>query len=67
MLCYGFIDPNDPNMPSEHCCYRCLLEPNDKNLLKEMETTVLMRRALNIISEEGYPNKAATLAEKMRK
>lgn len=69
MLCYGFIDPNDPNMPNIHACYRCLLEPEptEKRALQDLTSIVKMRRALNIIVEDGYPTKAADFAQKLRK
>ncbi|KAL1964046.1 hypothetical protein VTN77DRAFT_7592 [Rasamsonia byssochlamydoides] len=65
MLCYGFLDPNDQNIPNTHACYRCLLEPSEKAVLQEVTSIVLMRRALNIIETEGYPNKVSDFAEKL--
>ncbi|WEW60661.1 hypothetical protein PRK78_006148 [Emydomyces testavorans] len=65
LACYGFLDLQDPRLPDTHACYRCLLEPGEKELLREMSTLVLLRRALKVIMEEGYPNRTKVFAEKL--
>lgn len=67
LLCHGFFDANDPNIPDTHVCYKCLLEPNEAPLLREMGTLVLLRRALRVIMEEGYPNRTRDFSQKLRK
>ncbi|KAL2009742.1 hypothetical protein VTN00DRAFT_5549 [Thermoascus crustaceus] len=65
LLCYGFLGSNDPRLPNTHACYRCLLEPNETHLLRELNTLVLLRRALEIIIQEGYPNKISLFSQKL--
>lgn len=67
LLCYGFRDLDDPRVPDTHACYQCLLEPGETNLLREMNTLVLLRRALGIILSEGYPNTVSAFTQKLRK
>ncbi|KAB8079477.1 meiosis specific protein Hop1 [Aspergillus leporis] len=64
-LCYGFNGANDPRAPSIHACYRCLLEPDETQLLQEMNSLVLLRRALRIILDEGFPNKIGDFTQKL--
>ncbi|KNG84254.1 putative meiosis specific protein Hop1 [Aspergillus nomiae NRRL 13137] len=65
LLCYGFDGPNDPKIPDVHACYKCLLGPNDTQLLQEMNSLVLLRRALRIILDEGFPNKISEFTQKL--
>lgn len=67
LLCYGFESSDDPRLPDTHACYQCLLEPDERQLLREMHTLVLLRRALKIILDEGFPNKTSTFTQKLRK
>ncbi|KAE8386892.1 meiosis specific protein Hop1 [Aspergillus alliaceus] len=64
-LCYGHEGPNDPRAPNIHACYQCLLEPNETQLLQEMNTLVLLRRALRIILDEGFPHKTTDFTQKL--
>ncbi|KAE8132254.1 meiosis specific protein Hop1 [Aspergillus pseudotamarii] len=64
-LCYGFEDPNDPKVPDVHTCYKCLLGPSDTQLLQEMNSLVLLRRALKVILDEGFPNKISEFTQKL--
>ena len=66
LLCYGYLNSNDPSIPDTHSCYKCLLEANEAPLLREMGTLVLLRRALRIIIEEGYPNRIRDFSQKLR-
>lgn len=47
------------NAPEPQVCYRCLLGPNQTQLLLAMETLMLQRRALllGLRMGKGYPNK----------
>ena len=56
---------DDPSNPDTHGCYKCLLDPDEPSLLREMETLVLLRRALKVILEEGYPNRVSHFAQKL--
>lgn len=67
LLCYGFTGFNDPRLSNIHSCYQCLLEPNESHLLREMTTLVLLRRALVIILDEGYPSTVSAFTQKLRK
>ncbi|KAL1859932.1 hypothetical protein Plec18170_001879 [Paecilomyces lecythidis] len=64
-LCYGFINPTDPRLPETHACYRCLLEPSEPSLIPELNTLVLLRRALKIIMEDGYPHRISVFSQKL--
>ncbi|PGG99064.1 hypothetical protein AJ79_08698 [Helicocarpus griseus UAMH5409] len=64
-VCYGFVHGQDPAIPDTHACYKCLLEPQEKHLLEDMRTLVLLRRALRVIIEEGYPNRVRDFAQKL--
>jgi hypothetical protein len=44
-----------------------LLEPDETQLLQEMNSLVLLRRALRIILDEGFPNKIGDFTQKLRK
>ncbi|OAX77564.1 hypothetical protein ACJ72_08136, partial [Emergomyces africanus] len=63
--CYGFVHGQDPAIPETHVCYKCLLEPQEMHLVQDMRTLVLLRRALRIIIEEGYPNRVRDFAQKL--
>ncbi|EYE91024.1 putative meiosis specific protein Hop1 [Aspergillus ruber CBS 135680] len=65
LLCYGFESPNDSRILDPHACYQCLLEPDETQLLREMHTLVLLRRALKIILDEGFPSKTSTFTQKL--
>lgn len=65
LLCYGFENPNDSRIPDSHACYQCLLEPDETQLLREMHTLVLLRRALKIILDEGFPSKTSIFTQKL--
>lgn len=67
LLCYGFTGLNDLRLSNIHACYQCLLEPNESHLLREMTTLVLLRRALVIILDEGYPSTVSAFTQKLRK
>ncbi|KAJ9401058.1 hypothetical protein DTO282F9_2006 [Paecilomyces variotii] len=64
-LCYGFANPTDSRLPEIHACYRCLLEPSEPSLLRELNTLVLLRRALKIIMEDGYPHRISAFSQKL--
>ncbi|RHZ65847.1 putative meiosis specific protein Hop1 [Aspergillus thermomutatus] len=63
--CYGFDGSDDPRIPDVHACYQCLLEPKEVQLLCEMTSLVLLRRALKIIMEEGYPSHTSLFTQKL--
>ncbi|KAI9932699.1 DNA binding protein [Aspergillus wentii] len=65
MICYGFQGSDDSRLPHVHACYQCLLEPNESHLLSEMNTLVLLRRALKIILDEGFPEKTSLFTQKL--
>lgn len=67
LLCYGFESLDDPRIPDTHACYQCLFEPDETNLLREMNTIVLLRRALRVILNEGFPNRTSIFTQKLRK
>ena len=50
----------------EQACYQCLLEPGEVELLQEMTTLVLLRRAVTIILTEGYPGTVTLFTQKLR-
>ncbi|KAF4225365.1 hypothetical protein CNMCM6805_008610 [Aspergillus fumigatiaffinis] len=63
--CYGFDSSDDPRIPDVHTCYQCLLAPNEVRLLSEMTSLVLLRRALRIIMDEGYPSHTSLFTQKL--
>ncbi|KAK2744023.1 DNA binding protein [Myotisia sp. PD_48] len=65
LICYGFLHPNDQRIPATHACYKCLLEPEEFSIMKQMYTLVLLRKAIKIINDEGYPNQIKDFAQKM--
>ncbi|KLJ10566.1 hypothetical protein EMPG_14052 [Blastomyces silverae] len=65
LTCYGFIHGQDPAIPETHACYKCLLEPQERDLMQDIRTLVLLRRALRVIIEEGYPNRVRDFARKL--
>ncbi|PGH04661.1 hypothetical protein GX51_03328 [Blastomyces parvus] len=65
LTCYGFIHGQDPAIPETHACYKCLLEPQERHLVQDMRTLVLLRQALLVIIEEGYPNRVRDFAKKL--
>ena len=66
MLCYGYEDALDPRVPDVHACYQCLLKPDESRLLREMNSLVLLRRAVRLILDEGYPNRTSLFTQKLR-
>src|SRR5690625_565322 len=67
LLCHGFLDASDPNIPDTHVFYKCLLESSEAPLLRERVTLVLLRRELRVIMEEGYTNRTRDFSQKLRK
>ncbi|KAE8148245.1 meiosis specific protein Hop1 [Aspergillus avenaceus] len=65
LLCYGFEGREDPRIPDVHACYACLLEPKETKLLSEMNTLVLLRRAIKIMLDDGYPKMNSEFAQKL--
>ncbi|PWY94465.1 meiosis specific protein Hop1 [Aspergillus sclerotioniger CBS 115572] len=65
MLCYGYEGAQDPRVPDVHSCYQCLLKPEESRLLREMNSLVLLRRAVRIIQEEGYPSRTSLFTQKL--
>ncbi|KAF9885193.1 DNA binding protein [Aspergillus nanangensis] len=65
LLCYGFKNATDPRIPDTHACYQCLLERDEPQVLNEMNGLVLLRRALKIITEEGFPKTGSIFAQKL--
>ncbi|RMJ22644.1 meiosis specific protein Hop1 [Aspergillus sp. HF37] len=63
--CYGFQDQKDPRIPDIHACYQCLLGSGESQLLREMNTLVILRRALGIILAEGFPSKTSIFTQKL--
>ncbi|EEH09193.1 conserved hypothetical protein [Histoplasma capsulatum G186AR] len=63
--CYGFAHAQDPAIAETQACYKCLLEPQERDLVQDMRTLVLLRRALLVIIEEGYPNRVRDFAQKL--
>ncbi|KKZ60919.1 hypothetical protein EMCG_00680 [[Emmonsia] crescens] len=66
LTCYGFVHGQDPAIPEIHSCYKCLLEPQERHLMQDMRTLVLLRRALRVIVEEGFPNRVRDFAQKLK-
>lgn len=64
--CYGYRGRDDPRLPSEHACYKCLLEEKEAPLLREMKNLALMRRGVHLMEEDGYTNDK-TLSKSLRK
>ncbi|KAI1940353.1 hypothetical protein LOY94_004878 [Ophidiomyces ophidiicola] len=63
--CYGFSNNQDIRIPDKHACYKCLLLPDEKEILDELNSLVLLRRAMHIILNEGYQNSTKAFAEKL--
>ncbi|KAI5309368.1 DNA binding protein, partial [Ascosphaera atra] len=69
-ICYGFLHGADPSIPAVHACYRCLLTPEGEagqRTLRELSTLVMLRLALKIIVERGYPNRISEFAGLLRR
>ncbi|KAL4912543.1 HORMA domain-containing protein [Aspergillus aurantiobrunneus] len=64
-LCYGYVGAYKLAVPEVHACYRCLLEPNESQLLNGMNNIVLARRALKIILDEGAPSSTSVFADRI--
>ncbi|RAL03820.1 putative meiosis specific protein Hop1 [Aspergillus ibericus CBS 121593] len=65
LLCYGYEDALDQQVPEVHACYQCLLRPDESQLLHEMNSLVLLRRAVRIILDEGYPSRTSLFMQKL--
>ncbi|PYH94719.1 hypothetical protein BO71DRAFT_409099 [Aspergillus ellipticus CBS 707.79] len=65
LLCYGYENSSDPRVPDVHACYQCLLKPAESELLREMSSLVLLRRAVRIILGEGYPSTTSIFTQKL--
>ncbi|KAI5298365.1 DNA binding protein, partial [Ascosphaera atra] len=69
-ICYGFLHGADPSIPAVHACYRCLLTPEGEagqRTFRELSTLVMLRLALKIIVERGYPNRISEFAGLLRR
>ncbi|EFQ97393.1 hypothetical protein MGYG_00433 [Nannizzia gypsea CBS 118893] len=65
LTCYGFLHPNDEKIPTTHACYKCLLGSNESKVFRQIETLVLLRQALKIIIEDGYPSRVKEFSQKL--
>ncbi|PYI11599.1 meiosis specific protein Hop1 [Aspergillus sclerotiicarbonarius CBS 121057] len=65
LLCYGYEDALDPRVPDVHACYQCLLGPDESQLLREMNSLVLIRRAVRTILDEGYPSRTSLFTQRL--
>ncbi|RAH55830.1 meiosis specific protein Hop1 [Aspergillus piperis CBS 112811] len=65
LLCYGYEDAHDPRVPDIHACYPCLLMPDEPHILHQMSSLVLLRRAVRIILNEGYPHRTSLFTQKL--
>ncbi|PYH35035.1 putative meiosis specific protein Hop1 [Aspergillus neoniger CBS 115656] len=65
LLCYGYEDAHDPRVPDIHACYQCLLMPDEPHILNQMSSLVLLRRAVRIILNEGYPHRTSLFTQKL--
>ncbi|EZF35487.1 hypothetical protein H101_00974 [Trichophyton interdigitale H6] len=65
LTCYGFLHPNDEKIPVTHACYTCLLGSDESKVFRQIETLVLLRQALKIIIEDGYPSRAKEFAQRL--
>ncbi|RJE20030.1 meiosis specific protein Hop1 [Aspergillus sclerotialis] len=65
LLCYGYRNSDDSKIPDIHACYQCLLGQSEPQLLREMHTLVLLRRALGIILTEGFQNKISVFSQRL--
>lgn len=66
LTCYGFLHPNDEKIPVTHACYACLLGSDESKVFRQIETLVLLRQALKIIIEDGYPLRIKEFAQRLR-
>ncbi|KAH8435334.1 putative meiosis specific protein Hop1 [Aspergillus melleus] len=64
--CYGFENTGDHRIPDVHTCYQCLLEQDEPAVLRDMGSLVLLRRAVRIILNEGFPNRTSEFMQKLR-
>ncbi|KAF3490534.1 uncharacterized protein GIQ15_00051 [Arthroderma uncinatum] len=65
LTCYGFLHPSDEKIPTTHACYKCLLGPDESKISRQIETLVLLRQALKIIIEKGYPLRVKDFSQKL--
>ncbi|PLB50160.1 hypothetical protein P170DRAFT_404963 [Aspergillus steynii IBT 23096] len=63
--CYGFENTADKRIPDVHACYQCLLEQDEPGILRDMGSLVLLRRAVRIILNEGFPNQTSGFMQKL--
>ncbi|KAF2200317.1 hypothetical protein GQ43DRAFT_79188 [Delitschia confertaspora ATCC 74209] len=54
--CCGFRGLDDPRIPTDHACYRCLLQEKEAGILPELHHLSLLRRGLHILEEDGFFN-----------
>ncbi|KAI5304593.1 DNA binding protein [Ascosphaera pollenicola] len=67
-ICYGFLHGKDPSIPATHSCYQCLLDPvAEVHTLRELSTLAMLRQALKVIVERGYPNRVSEFGTMLRK
>ncbi|KAL4881940.1 HORMA domain-containing protein [Aspergillus karnatakaensis] len=65
MLCYGYVGEYECTGPDVHACYECLLQPSEEEIYMELAETVLARRVLQVVFDEGYPTSRGLLGEKI--
>ncbi|EEQ30460.1 conserved hypothetical protein [Microsporum canis CBS 113480] len=65
LTCYGFLHPNDEKISATHACYKCLLGSDESKVFRQIETLVLLRQALKIIIEDGYPLRIRDFAQSL--
>ncbi|OJJ59606.1 hypothetical protein ASPSYDRAFT_57174 [Aspergillus sydowii CBS 593.65] len=63
-LCYGYVGVYNHSVPDIHACYRCLLEPNESQILNSLGNIILARKTLKIVSEVGILGSAQEFCEK---
>lgn len=66
-VCYGFLHGEDPSIPAVHACYQCLLDPvTEGRALRELGTLAMLRQALKVIVEKGYPGRVREFSALLR-
>ncbi|KAH0544383.1 hypothetical protein FGG08_001524 [Glutinoglossum americanum] len=61
--CYGYHGDHDPRIPNPHACYSCLLGGTEIQILEELRQDCIVRRALKLICENGYPTSDKRFSE----
>ncbi|KAK3109680.1 hypothetical protein LTR53_016798 [Teratosphaeriaceae sp. CCFEE 6253] len=51
--CYGFTATDDPRLPDEHTCYRCLLGDDENHTLIKLQDLAVKRRAMDFANQNG--------------